>query len=143
MPNVKIRIERGDTGRKDISGTKTDDKSSKNVAIQSLFANQIYSTTKQIISYAASNVGNFTGNYVEQDRINQMLEVLGDVSGVVMGAMSGGWAGAIIAISTLATKKGIQAITEYRADVLSQREINIELARSGNSTINGSRGTEN
>ena len=144
MPAVKIRIEKGkeQAGDGNSSVNKAEDPS-KNVAVETLFAHQMLGLGKQIISYNASNIANFTGNYIEQDKINNTLEILGDVSTVGLGFVSKGWVGGTIAIAGVVTKKVFQMVSEYRQDILSERDREYMLARSGNSTTNGSRGTEN
>lgn len=142
MPNVKIRIERSETETGTPVTKKTDDKA-KDVAMTSIFANQMIGVAKQIISYSASNIGNFTGNYIEQDRVNQQLEVLNDLATVTLGIATKGAVGGAIAVAGITTKKIFQLISDVRRDVLEERDRSLLLQRSGNATLNGSRGTEN
>ena len=144
MPQVKVRIERvqEEVGEANLNQKSVNDEK-KNVAATSIFAHQMMGIGKQIFNYAASNVGFFTGNYIEQDRINATLDVIGDLSTIGMGAVAGGWVGATMAVVGVTTKKVLQNVTERRKDELEERNRNYWLARSGNSTTNGSRGTEN
>lgn len=144
MPQVKIRIEKGQeqAGDGNINQMASADEK-KNMAATSVFAHQMMGIGKQIFNYAASNVGFFTGNYVKQDEINATLELIGDLSTVGMGFVSGGLVGGAVAVIGLTTKKVLQNVTDRRKDVMQERERNYWLARSGNSTTNGSRGTEN
>ena len=144
MPQVKIRVERvqDQAGEGNINQKVASDEK-KNVAATSIFAHQMMGIGKQIFNYAASNVGFFTGNYIEQDKINVALDMVGDLSTIGTGFVAGGVVGGSIAIIGIATKKTLEAITDRRKDVISERERNYWLARSGNSTTNGSRGTEN
>ena len=144
MPQVKIRIERvqDQAGEGNINQKVASDEK-KNVAATSIFAHQMMGIGKQIFNYAASNVGFFTGNYIKQDEINATLDVISDASTIGMGFASGGWIGGAVAIVGVTTKKVLQNVTDRRNDVISERERNYWLARSGNSTTNGSRGTEN
>ena len=144
MPQVKIRIERGQeqAGEANVNQKVAEDEKKK-VAATSIFAHQMMGIGKQIFNYAASNVGLFTGNYIEQDRINVALDMVSDLSTVGTGFVAGGWIGGSIAVIGIATKKTLEAITERRKDVMQEREREYWLARSGNSTTNGSRGTEN
>ena len=98
---------------------------------------------KQIFNYAVSNVGFFTGNYIAQDNINLALNIVSDISTVGTGIVAGGLVGGAAALIGIGTKHTLEAITDRRKDVISERERNYWLARSGNSTTNGSRGTEN
>ena len=144
MPQVRIRIEKGQeqAGEANINQKENADEK-KRIAATSLFAHQMLGIGKQIVSYAVSNVGFFTGNYIKQDEINATLDVISDVSTVGMGFVSGGWVGGAVAIIGLTTKKTLQAVTDRRNDIVQERERNYWVARSGNSTTNGSRGTEN
>ena len=98
---------------------------------------------KQIFNYAAGNVGLFTGDYIAQNQINVALEALNDAATIGAGFYSGGWVGGIVAIAGVSTKKVLEAFTDRKKDIIQERERNYWLERSGNSTINGSRGTEN
>lgn len=144
MPQVKIRIERGQDQAGDANtNQKVNADEKKQIAATSVFAHQMMGLGKQIFNYATSNVGFFTGNYIKQDEINATLDVISDVSTVGMGFVSGGWVGGIVATLGIATKKTLQAVTDRRNDIVQERERNYWLSRSGNSTTNGSRGTEN
>lgn len=142
MPNVRIRIEKG----QEVGGEaqQTQEKSEvKNVATQTFFAHQMIGTAKQIVNYQFSNVANFTGNYIQQEMINKTLDVVGDASTIVLGFMAKGPVGAAVATIGIATKNVLKFITERREDELKERDRLLVLERSGNSTRNGSRGTEN
>ena len=144
MPQVKIRIEKpqeqaGDGNINKAVGADI----KKDAAVTSLFTHQMVGLGKQIFNYAASNVGFFTGNYIQQDEINTVLDLFGDASTIGTGFAAGGWIGGIVATIGVTTKKVLQGITDRRNDIVQERERNYWLARSGNSTTNGSRGTEN
>ena len=143
MPQVKIRVERSETetGEAGLNQKVASDEK-KNVAATSVFAHQMMGIGKQIFNYAASNVGNFTGNYILQDQINVTLDVIGDLSTIGVGFAVNPLAG-VAAIAGIATKRILKEVTDRRNDIVAERERNYWLARSGNSTTNGSRGTEN
>lgn len=143
MPNVKIRIEKGQQQAGDGNLNTQGSEQSKSVAVTSIFAHQMLGTAKQIVSYAANNVGNYTGDYIQQSKINQGLETVSDLATISAGIMAGGWVGGIVAVAGITTKKVFQYITDTRNDILAERDREYMLARSGNSTTNGSRGTEN
>lgn len=144
MPNVKIRIERGEEGGKDLSAAKgAGVASKKEISVQTLFATKMMGMAKQIVTNTASNVGNFTGDYIKQDQINVALEVVGGVVTVAMGAMAGGVPGAVIAVAGLLVNKSVQQFNTSMTELYAEKDRNIILARSGNAAINGSRGTEN
>ena len=144
MPQVKIRVERvqDQAGEGNINQKVASDEK-KNVAATSIFAHQMMGIGKQIFNYAASNVGFFTGNYIEQERINRTLEVVGGVSTIATAVVAGGIVGGAAAIVGITTKSILENVTDRKKDELQERERNYWLARSGNSTTNGSRGTEN
>lgn len=142
MPNVRIRIERGqEAGVEAQQGEQKTE--AKNVATQTFFAHQMIGNVKQIISYQASNVANFTGDYIEQSNINKALDVVGDASTVALGLMAKGPIGAIVAAVGVTTKNILKIISDRREDELRERDRLLALERSGNSTRNSSRGTEN
>lgn len=146
MPNVKIRIERGVQTAGDGQEQQENLGKQNNQPIasptQMLFYHQAIATGKQILSYATSNVANFTGNYLLQDQINNAVDILGDATTLALGATRG-WAGLIVAGVGLTTKKVLQAISLVQETKHLENEQNYLLKRSGNATTNGSRGTEN
>ena len=146
MPNVKIRIEKaaqtaGD-GQEKQENAQVETQQPVVSPTTMLFYHQAIATGKQIMSYAASNVGNFTGNYLMQDQVNQQMEIIGDMTTIALGATKG-WAGLAIATIGVTTKKVMQVITQLQENVHLENEKNYLLKRSGNATTNGSRGTEN
>lgn len=142
MPNVRIRIEKGQEAG--IEAQQAQQKSeTKNVAVTSLFAHQMLGTAKQIVNYQASNIANFTGDYIKQEQINQTLDIISDGSTIALGAMAGGLPGGIVAAIGVGTKHVLKLISQTREDELKERDRLLALERSGNSTRNGSRGTEN
>lgn len=148
MPNVTVRIERGTETAGDgqeKQEAKREDSKKQPVASPTamLFYHQAIATGKQIIGYAASNVANFTGDYIKQEGINFGMEIAGDISSIAMGAISKGWAGAIVAAVGVTTKRVLQVVSEVQSEVHARHERDYLVKRSGNSTTNGSRGTEN
>ena len=145
MPQIKIRIEKGvETAGDGQEQQEKKEKDSLPTASPTtmLFYHQAISTGKQIIGYAASNVANFTGNYLMQDQINNALDIVGDLTTIGLGATRG-IPGLIVASLGVVTKRTLQAITMYQDDVHAQNEQRYLLKRSGNAVTNGSRGTEN
>lgn len=142
MPNVRIRIEKEQEAGGEAQQTQPKSEA-KNVATQTFFAHQMLGTAKQIVRFQASNVGNFTGNYIKQEQINQTLDVLGDASTIALGFAAKGPIGAVVATIGIGTKHVLKAISDAREDELRERDRLLVMERSGNSTRNGSRGTEN
>lgn len=147
MPNVKVRItsetdeqERG--GAEAVQAAKATPDTAK-LATTSLFVHAAVGNLRQAVNFGLSNVGNFTGNYIAQENINQALETLSGVSSIVMGAVSGGWVGAVIATASVAVRGITKEIS--RSINYQNQEINSSMMRqrSGNALYDGSRGTEN
>ena len=151
MPNVKIRIERGvqtaGDGQEQQEQKNRDAQGVSKVAVAGAFAHTMINTGKQIVSYSLSNVGQFTGNNLKQDQINTALEILGDVGSIVAGVattvLTENPVPLFASIVSIGTKYGLRAYSEYQEFKHGEYQRNIMLERSGNSTTNGSRGTEN
>lgn len=151
MSQVKIRIERGvetaGDGLEQQEQKRQNTQGMKNVAVATAFAHTMINTGKQIISYSLSNVGQFTGNNLKQDQINTALEILGDVGSIVAGVattvLTDNPVPLFASIVSIGTKYGLRAYSEYQEFKHGEYQRNIMLERSGNSTTNGSRGTEN
>ena len=148
MPNIKIRIERGvqtagDGQEIQENANKT---SPKKIALVSAFAHQTLNTGKQIISYSSSNVGNFTGNNVLQDQINNNLEILGYVTNIATGVATSvsTWnpIPAIASIASVGFSIGTKVYSRVQEERHGDVKVNFLINRSGNLTKNGSRGTE-
>lgn len=141
MANVRIRIEREETDAGEARQTQKEDEA-KNMATSSMFAHKMMGIGKQVFNYAASNVGNFTGDYIQQDQINKALDVVGDATTIGLGFAVNPIAGVVATIG-VATKNILKVVTRNREEELRERDRQYMLDRSGNSTRNGSRGTEN
>lgn len=150
MPQVKIRIEKGvqtagDGQEQQESFSKTYQKIKG--AAPTAFALTMVNTGKQIITYSLSNVGQFTGNYLQQDEINRELEIIGDVVSIagslVYSAVTQNPIPLIASVVSVGVKYGTKAYSEYQEMKHAQYATNLLVQRSGNSTTNGSRGTEN
>lgn len=146
MPNVKIRIEKGKEtagdGRENQEAQSKDREQAVASPTQMLFYHQMIATGKQALSFATSNIANFTGNQMEQEKVNDSMQLVGDLTTLGLGATRG-WAGLIVAGIGLATKYTLQGISLHQENVHAKREYDYLAKRSGNTTTNGSRGTEN
>ena len=147
MPNVKVRItsesEEQQRGAAEQLVSSSGNFDRTKMATTSLFVSAAARNIKTAVAYGLQNYGNFTGDYIGQESINQALEVVGNVSSIALGAVSGGWVGAVIATASVAVSAATKEFSkqmQYKAD-----EINAEYARqrSGNALYDGSRGTEN
>lgn len=148
MPQIKVRIEKGvetagDGQEKQEAKVEEEKKQPVASPTAMLFYHQAIATGKQIISYAASNVANFTGNNLLQDQVNQQTEILGDITMLATGTLTKGWAGLAVASVGIVTKKVFEQISIYNEERREQYAFDYLNKRAGNSTTNGSRGTEN
>lgn len=145
MPAVKVRIEKTQTDQSGVgksSATGTKDSSATKTAALSLFAHKMVATAKQTVNYAVNNIGNFTGDFVLQDRIQEVVDGVSELATIGVAFATNPVAGAV-AVAGLGIKTTLKAVTDYRNDVIAERDRSYLLARSGNATKNGSRGTEN
>ena len=117
---------------------------------QHQFFNLIERQTKQAVSYTLNNIGNFTGDYVAQQQVNNVMGVVQFAERVglaaIAGAKYGGWGSLIaagIVVAGEAANQGMQFITGYFENKRQNRLSDQLRTRSGlNSVNNGSRGTE-
>lgn len=147
MPNVKVRItsetEEQQTGGMGTLAQRTSAASdTSKTATTSLFVNAISSNIKQAVRFGLSNVGNFTGDYIKQSRINNALEVISNVSTVAMGALSSGWVGAVVATASIALRVGFQEVSRQNDMRLGRIQSQFAMERTGNQLFDGSRSTE-
>lgn len=142
MPQVRIRISEESQEQIEAGGLLPSTISREKIATISLFAHQGISTAKQIVNYEISNVGVKTSNYVLQEQINETMSVLSDLGTVGFG-FAGGWVTGIVAIAGVTTKKVLEE--KSRNEAIKHENIESEYLRrrSGNTTMSGSRGTEN
>lgn len=145
MPNVKIRIEAGTEtagdGKELQEQSKKNDSTKFNAAV-SIVAHQAISKAKQVLNYSVSNIGNFTGDYTKSESIQQVISTVGDISAIATGFAAGPIAGSI-AIVSVAMSKTFEAVSFFQDQKHKDIEYEYLQARSGNSLVNGSRGTEN
>lgn len=117
---------------------------------------QLISEVKQLattaVNYQLSNIGNFTGDYIQQTRVNDALRSLSGlthiVSATVAGAKAGGPWGAVIGFSLGVINQTISSALEMNSRRIEVNKTNYEIAqlrqRVGlNTVLDGSRGTEN
>ena len=77
---------------------------------------------RQALSYAVSNYGNLTGDYIGQTRINEGLEVAG-----LIGMAASGWVGAAAAVGSVV----IKAVNRYVDVKKSEIQSNAMRIRTG------------
>lgn len=146
MPNVKVRIttesEEQSSGNAAALSQQSATPDAKGMATTSLFVHAAVGNIKQAINYGLSNVGNFTGDYIKQNQINNQLEMFSNVSTIAMGAISGGWIGAVIATASIAMKVGLGEFGKYTQNQISSLNNRLSMERSGNQLFDGSRATE-
>lgn len=117
---------------------------------QHKFFNLIEAQAKQAVSYSISNIGNFTGDYVKQQHVQDAVNIISSLSDIGFAALAGakfGPYGALIAGGVAVISKGItfaeQLVAGYTQNVMENRQIEQLRTRAGlNSMNNGSRGTD-
>lgn len=117
------------------------------------FFNLIETQAKQAINYSISNIGNFTGDYVKQQHVQDAMQVVSFMTEIAAAAYAGfkytksGYGaalGAVIAVAGKVTNTMLNMNAEYNANRRLNREISQLRLRAGiSSAYNESRGTEN
>ena len=150
MPQVKIRIERGVETAGDgqeLQENRQRQIENRKVAIATMFAHQMINTSEGLIKTSLGRVGDRTGDYVRQANINAMLDLIGDVAniggGIATSIATENPVPAIMSMVSVGIKYGQKYYEINRENQHAQYQHEFLLARSGNSTTNGSRGTEN
>ena len=116
------------------------------------FRNLIESQAKQAVNYTIGNIGNFTGDYINQTHMSEALNFVNSVLDIGAAAYAGlkytgHAAGAIIAAGVAVAGKAITTGEQYYAGYVANVRQNRAIAqlrdRAGlDGTNNGSRGTE-
>lgn len=114
------------------------------------FFNFIQAEAKQSIDYTLSNIGNFTGDYVTQQHVQNAMSIASVLSNIAMAAYAGSkfgpWGAAIgagVVIAGTAITKTQELFLGYSQNNLQNKQIEQLRTRAGlNSSNNGSRGTE-
>lgn len=142
MPSVKIRVQSVNeeelnaqaVGQEVSAGAKVE-----KLAVASIFAHQAISLSKQIVSAGISNIGNFTGDYVKQDQIQNAISIGSDLATIGFGFAAGGWVAGLVALAGVTTKTIINVITQNQQEKHVERTTEFMRIRSGNSLENNSR----
>ena len=104
------------------------------------------------VNYQLSNIGNFTGDYIAQTNVNNALNAAHTLMGIGGSALAGfmvaGPIGAVIAGSISVINSGVNSALSIHSNKIQNQKTNYEIEqlrrRSGlNTTLDGSRGTEN
>lgn len=114
----------------------------------------VKSISNKAIMYELSNIGNFTGNYIEQTHINNAMSNLSAIGSIGTGALSGFLAtggnplGALMGASLSLINTGVGGLLNMNSLMVQNKHTNYEIAqlrdRAGLNTLkDGSRGTEN
>lgn len=116
------------------------------------FFNLIENQAKQAVSYTISNIGNFTGDYLQQEQTSFAVQLISDGIDIANAAWAGAkltgspWGaliGAGVAVIGKTYNYGMQIYAGYMENVRQNKQIAQLRTRAGlNSTNNGSRGTE-
>jgi len=107
---------------------------------------------QQAVNYQLSNIGNFTGNYIRQEEVNQLKQCASDIMNVGMSTFAGfstaGPIGAVVGFVAGVTSVVSSAVYSDLSAKVSYAKTNFSISqlreRAGlNATYDGSRGTEN
>lgn len=142
-------------GQGPVTPDKTEKKEDKESAMKDFaahkFFNFIQSQSKQVVNYTISNIGNFTGNYIAQDHVNDAMNFINfgveAVTAAIAGAKYGGVYGAVVAAGAVIATKAITTAEQYIAGAIENDHRNRIVAQlrsrgGANALDNGSRGTE-
>lgn len=135
---------------------KQDKEKEKSNPLADFAKHQFFSLIKQqsmqAVNYTISNIGNFTGDYITQEQMQNSMQIISSMMNLATSAyagfkMTGSVAGAAIAVGAQVIGTGINRVEQlyagYVANARQNRAIAQLRARAGlNSTNNGSRGTE-
>lgn len=114
--------------------------------------NEVKSLSRSAVMYSLNNIGNFTGNYIMQTQVNNTISNLSSLANIGVSAIAGakmfGIPGAIIAGSLAIINSNVSSALHIHSLRVENRKINYEIEqlrdRAGlNTTLDGSRGTEN
>lgn len=112
----------------------------------------ITSSMTRATMYQLSNIGNFTGNYIAQTNINNGLQGINALKGIVMSGVAGfqvgNVMGALMGVSLSLINTGVGGLLNMNSLMVQNKQTNYEIAqlrdRAGlNALKDGSRGTEN
>ena len=124
---------------------------SQNLIARSVYANQLASAglnaLRNTFNFAKSNYGNFTGDYVGQQKIDNAFSVANTFvslgSSIFNGAMAGGIPGAVVGAVVGAVSMGVtawQSGVEYKTSIIKANDSAFfNSQRIGNVLRNGSR----
>lgn len=114
---IQIEIINGDSNNVSVDGinqpqeqSQLNEKSSK-VLKQVAVIGSMASAAKSIVSYGLNNYGNFTGDYIEQTRINESLKAISYVSAIGAGFAMGGPVGGAMAAVAVTTNLFLENVS--------------------------------
>ena len=114
---IQIEIINGDSNNVSVDGinqpqgqSQLNEKSGK-VLKQVAVIGSMASAAKSIVSYGLNNYGNFTGDYIEQTRINESLKAISYVSAIGAGFAMGGPVGGAMAAMAVTTNLFLENIS--------------------------------
>lgn len=143
MADIKIRVSTAQAGEIAQAGQPavTPSVPTEKLAVASIFAQQAVSLGKQVVSASINNIGNFTGDYVKQDQVQNIVDNVSTLASIGLSFAVSPVAG-LVATAGFVTKSIINVVSENRQELKRERSVELLRERSGNSTTNGSR-TEN
>ena len=150
-----VREGDGETPTEQPEGTAESEKSKDN-ALGRYIEHQVFHLAKKqamkFVHFTFGSVGNFTGDYIAQQQINDIMSSIQPFVNIGLataaGAKVGGWVGAIVGFAVGTVSETVGSVYTIRQKEFETVKTNYEIeqlkVRSGlNSLLDGSRGTEN
>ena len=112
----------------------------------------VKSTATQAVNFSLSNIGNLTGDYMAQTRVNEMKQEVSNLmsiggavlAGAQIGGIYGAAAGFVVGTASIISGNVFQDLSNRIQNAKANYDILQLRARAGlNTTLDGSRGTEN
>lgn len=125
---------KADTSSMEQSGDAHDFK----MYVAGMVQQQAVSIGRQALSFAVSNYGNWTGDYVTQANLETVTKIVGTASELAVAAVVGGVPGFIVAVAAKAVSYGFKTLGGELERVNENRRISVLRERVGTS-IGGSR----
>lgn len=141
MPSVNIRVQtvRDEEQQVGQPKTETKDDSAKKLAVASLFAHQALNVSKQIVNYEISHIGDKTGDYIKQERVQEAVNAISDIATIGISVATGNPLAIATAVIGITTKKVFEIRSENLQIKHAENNADYLRKRSGNSLENNSR----
>lgn len=86
---------------------------------------------KRTLSYGASQIGNLTGNYILQNKVDNAITIAGYVGQIGVGIATGGWVGGVVSAIAVAGQIGVSAFNYETDRIKSNAQANYLMQQRG------------